>query len=198
MNDDSETKAAPRIVRCDGDGLRAAADALLSGGVAVVPTDTVYGLAAHPDRPSAVARLYSIKGRDEGKPIALLASDAAAVERFGFPLKGRAAELAQLWPGALTLVVESPDGSRTEGFRVPAHEWTRRLIAECGGVLRVTSANESGRSDAVDAASAAASVGRLADVVADGGPSPVGVPSTVVRVAADGSIRILRQGAIAL
>ena len=79
-----------RIVKCDEAGLEECAKALLSGGVAVIPTDTVYGLAAHPSFPDAVERLYTIKGREAKKPIALLASDADAVERFGYPIAGRA------------------------------------------------------------------------------------------------------------
>ena len=94
-----------KIVRCDEAGLEETAAVLLAGGVAVIPTDTVYGLAAHPAFPAAVERLYTIKGREAKKPIALLASDAEAVERFGFPLTGRARELVRFWPGALTLVI---------------------------------------------------------------------------------------------
>lgn len=173
------------------DPYAAAARTLNRGGVAVIPTDTVYGIAARPDRPAAVSRLYSIKGRDAGKPIALLASDVAAVEKFGFKLEGRARELAEKhWPGALTLVVGG------EGFRVPDHEKTRRLIAECGGVLRVTSANLSGRQPAADAKRAFAEVGLTADCTIDDGVSPGGVPSTVVRVLADGSLEVLRRGAV--
>jgi tRNA threonylcarbamoyl adenosine modification protein (Sua5/YciO/YrdC/YwlC family) len=173
------------------DPYAAAAGILNDGGVAVIPTDTVYGLAARPDRPSAVARLYSMKGRDADKPIALLASDLAAVERLGGRLEGKARELAlKHWPGALTLVVGG------EGFRVPAHEKTRRMIAMCGGLLRVTSANISGRSPAVDAAHAFAEVGLVAECVIDDGISPGGVPSTVVKVLEDGSIEILRRGAL--
>lgn len=183
-----------RIVRCDEEGLAAAAKVLCGGGVAVIPTDTVYGLAAHPGSPAAVERLYAIKGREARKPVALLAADADAVARFGFRLSGEAAALARRWPGALTVVVSN--GSATEGFRVPDHEWTRRLLAECGGVLRVTSANLSGRRDATDAQAALADVGLSADIVVDGGTSPGGVPSTVARVSADGSVEILRQGAV--
>jgi L-threonylcarbamoyladenylate synthase len=173
------------------DAYAEAAGILNGGGVAVIPTDTVYGLAARPDFPAAVERLYTIKGREEGKPIALLASGPDAVERFGGRLEGRARELAlKHWPGALTLVVGG------EGFRVPAHEKTRRLVAECGGVLRVTSANISGRSPAVDAARAFAEVGLTADCVVDDGVSPGGVPSTVVRVLPDGSLEVLRRGAV--
>lgn len=83
-----------------------------------------------------------------------------------------------------------------EGFRVPAHDWTCRLLAKCGGVLRVTSANLSGGCPATDAPQALADVGLSADVVVDDGVSPGGVASTVVRVCAGGEIEVLRKGAI--
>ncbi len=169
------------------------AAALLSGGVGVIPTDTVYGVAAHPGNASAVERLYTVKGRDGGKPIALLASDADAVARFGFPLGGKAAELAgRGWPGALTLVVENSSG-RTEGFRVPAHEWTRKLLAKCGGVLRVTSANISGRCAAANAADALAQLGDSIDFIVDDGPSRIGTASQVIKVSPSGETSILRK-----
>ena len=170
-----------------------AAEVLNGGGVAVIPTDTVYGLAARPDFAEAVDRLYTIKGREAKKPIALLASDVAAIELFGYPIEGKARELAEKhWPGALTLVVGK------EGFRIPDHAETRELIAACGGVLRVTSANLSGRRPATDAPQALRDVGLSADYVVDDGVSPGGVPSTVVRVRDDGSIEVLREGAIRL
>ena len=170
-----------------------AVEVLNRGGVAVIPTDTVYGLAARPDFEEAVDRLYTIKGREAKKPIALLASDVEAIARFGYPVEGKAKELAaKYWPGALTLVIGD------EGFRIPDHAETRELIAACGGVLRVTSANLSGRRPATDAPQALADVGLSADYVVDDGVSPGGVPSTVVRVAADGSIEVLREGAIRL
>ena len=178
-----------RLVKCDDAGLAETAAVLNSGGVAVIPTDTVYGLAAHPSFPAAVSRLYAIKAREAAKPIALLASDAEKAESFvgGFPEGAKA--LARHWPGALTIVAKG------EGLRVPDHNWTRRLIAACGGTLRVTSANLSGQRPATDAPAALADVGLSADIVADDGVSPGGVPSTVVRVS-DGATEILRQGAI--
>lgn len=182
-----------RILPCNDAALDEAAAVLNAGGVAVIPTDTVYGLAAYPGFPDAVERLYTIKGRESGKRIALLASDAAAVETFGFPLPEKAAQLAgRHWPGALTMVLGD------EGFRVPDHDWTRRLLAKCGGVLRVTSANLSGGSPATDAPQALADVGLSADLVVDDGASPGGVASTVVRICADGEIEVLRKGAIAI
>lgn len=188
-----------RLVPCDETGLAEVAAVLNAGGVAVIPTDTVYGLAAHPAFPDAVERLYTIKGRAAKKPIALLAADVAAVERFGFPLTDEARQLGeQHWPGALTLVVEKPDGAAAEGFRVPNHDWTRQLLRLCGGVLRVTSANLSGRRPATDAPAALADVGLSADIVVDDGISLGGVPSTVVRIASGGNLQILRAGAVAL
>jgi len=175
--------------------LRQAAAQLLAGGVVVIPTDTVYGLAAHPTQAAAVQRLYTIKGRPENKPIALLAADTNAITRFGARLSPVAEKLATaFWPGALTLVLACAQGP-DEGFRVPAHEWTRTLLAACGGVLRVTSANLSGSMPAVRAVAALQSAGLAADLVIDDGDSPGGVASTVVRVIED-RVAILRAGAI--
>ena len=175
-------------VRADEAGLAAAARTLNAGGVAVIPTDTVYGLAARPDFPEAVRRLYTIKGRAEGKPIALLAADADAAARF---VGAAAADAGRRhWPGELTVVAQG------EGVRIPDHAWTRRLIAACGGALRVTSANLSGQRAATDAPQALADVGLSADLVVDDGVSPGGVPSTVVRISPDGSSEILRPGPI--
>ena len=190
-----------RIVKSDEEGLEAAAKVLLAGGVAVIPTDTVYGLAAHPDFPEAVDRLYTIKGREAKKPIAMLASDVEVVERFGYQITGKACELVKHWPGGLTLILakstlnSKPSTlSSAEGFRVPDHGWTRRLLAKCGGLLRVTSANLSGQRAATDAPAALADVGLSADIVVDDGISPGGVPSTVVKVDG-GHIEVLRLGA---
>ena len=174
-----------RIVKCDDEGLEAVAEILVAGGTAIVPTDTVYGLAAHPDFPAAVEKLYSIKGRVGNKPIAVLASGFEAAAAFVGGLDGEAAELArQNWPGALTIV------TRGEGLRVPDCEWTRRLISRCGGALRVTSANRSGEPPALDFAVAAALEGP--DIAADGGRSPGGRASRVVRVLPSGGTEILR------
>ena len=178
-----------KAVQADEAGLAAAAETLLAGGVAVIPTDTVYGLAAHPGFPAAVERLYAIKARDAHKPIALLASDADGAAKF---VGAEAAAVGRPhWPGALTVVAQG------EGVRVPDHGWTRRLIARCGGVLRVTSANLSGRRAATDAEDALKAVGLSADLVVDGGVSPGGTASTVVKVE-DGRLEVLREGPVKL
>ena len=175
------------LVKANADGLEDAARVPNAGGVVVIPTDTVYGLAAHPSFPEAVERLYTIKGREAKKPIALLAADECAVREFGYEIPEM---LAKHWPGALTVVVGP------EGFRVPDHAWTRELLRRCGGVLRVTSANLSGQRAATDAPQALADVGLSADLVVDDGISPGGVPSTVVRVCANGAVEVLRSGGV--
>ena len=182
------TSPTTRCVPADSAGLAAAARVLNAGGVCVIPTDTVYGLAARPDFPEAVRRLYTIKGRAEQKPIALLAADADAASGF---VGAVAAEVGRRhWPGALTVVAQG------EGVRVPDHAWTCRLISACGGALRVTSANLSGNVAATDVPQALADVGLSADLVVDDGVSPGGVPSTVAHIAPDGSVEILRPGPV--
>ena len=172
-----------------------AARVLLGGGVVIIPTDTVYGIAAHPGCADAVERIRVIKGRPTGKPIALLAADMEAVRAFGAALPPAARRLAEaFWPGALTLVL--PCGDTDEGFRVPDHDAVRGLLAACGGTLRVTSANLSGAMPAVSAVAALKDVGLDADVVIDGGVCPGGVASSVVRVDTDGAVMVLREGAI--
>ncbi len=176
------------LVRSDAEGLAAAVETLMSGGIAVIPTDTVYGLAALPSCAAAVERLYTVKQRDAKKPIALLACNGEGAAKF---LGERAAALgARYWPGALTVVAQG------EGVRVPNHEWTRSLIRACGGALRVTSANMSGQRPATDAEAALSEIGLSADLVVDDGMSPGGTASTVVKVADDGVLTILREGPV--
>lgn len=185
----------PPVLRASPENLSGAARLLCAGGVIVIPTDTVYGIAAHPDRPEAVARLSAMKGRPDGKPIALLAADAGAVRAFGARFPDGARRLADAcWPGALTLVLAC--GERWEGFRVPNHAFTRDLLTACGGALRVTSANLSGAMPATSATRALQDVGLVADQVLDDGLSPGGTASTVVKVEDDGTLTVLREGAI--
>ena len=175
--------------------LDSAANILRAGGVAVIPTDTVYGIAAKPDCASAVDRICTIKGRRSDKPIALLAADRESVMEFCKEVPEKAQRLMEAyWPGALTLVLPCGDGF--EGFRVPDHRQTCELIKACGGTLRVTSANLSGSMPALSAVEALKDVGLEADLVIDDGVSPGGVASTVVKIDAAGSITILREGAI--
>jgi L-threonylcarbamoyladenylate synthase len=175
--------------------LEKVAQVLCDGGLAIVPTDTVYGVAAHPSRAAAIEALYTVKGRPDHKPIPLLAASLEAVRAHGARCEDSAAILAAaFWPGPLTLVLPVDTGGE-EGFRVPAHPRMLALLHLVGGVLRVTSANRSGEPPATTAAEAAQALGPGVAAVLDDGPSPGGVPSTVVR-ARGAVLDILRPGAL--
>ncbi|MBL7076721.1 MAG: threonylcarbamoyl-AMP synthase [Kiritimatiellae bacterium] len=176
--------------------IEAAAAALRAGRLVVAPTDTVYGVCAHPDQPDAIERLFVVKGRPETKPIPLLLADAAAVEVIGAELSGAEQRLVDtFWPGPLTLIVDTPNG--TEGVRVPNHDDMRALLRAAGGVLRVTSANLSGEPPALTADQAREPLGDRVAMILDGGPVRGGVPSSVVRVSG-GKLDVLREGALSV
>jgi L-threonylcarbamoyladenylate synthase len=171
-----------------------AAAALTRGGLVIVPTETVYGLAADPRFPGAGTAIYAAKGRPDHKPVTLFAADVEQVKARGAVLGPAGEKLARaFWPGPLTLVVKTPDGFT--GFRVPDHAVPLALLRKVGSVLAVTSANRSGELPAVTAETAAAALGSKVEMILDAGPSPGGVPSTVVRVDGD-EVQVLRDGAI--
>jgi L-threonylcarbamoyladenylate synthase len=175
--------------------------ALLAGGVAGIPTDTVYGIAALPGDETAVRELARLKGRSEQQPIALLIDD---LDAFASNLDdpGAIEPARRFWPGALTVVVRVREGyaaavvtpERTVGARVPDDELARAVIRACGGALAVTSANRAGEPPATSAPAVAAIFGPEL-LVLDGGARDGGVASTVVDVTGD-EPRILRPGPI--
>ena len=176
---------------------------LRRGALVILPTDTVYGVAADPGMPgaprapgtpSAEERLCRIKRRPDNKPIALLAADGRQVEFALAELGVIGRALAdRYWPGALTMVLKT--GDTWEGFRVPSHPVTLAILKAMGGVLRVTSANLSGEAPALTATAAVAALGSAIELVVDAGPAPGGVPSTVVKIGR-GRCDVLREGAI--
>jgi L-threonylcarbamoyladenylate synthase len=198
-----------RIVRADSEGERVAAEWLRGGGVAVVPTDTVYGLAARPTDADAVQAVYRMKGRPEGMHLPVLAASLSQVRELGVAFTPGAEALARRWwPGPLTLAFafgpapDRPgwlDGRAEVAVRIPDHDFLRAVLAEAGPLL-VTSANPHGaptplRAEDV-AAALAGSVGSVDSVglIVDGGPLTE-VPSTLVRVS--GATPVLeREGAI--
>lgn len=169
--------------------------ALERGELIVMPTETVYGLAADPRVPGTVERIYAAKQRDRGKPLQILASGVEVIVAMGFTLSALEQRLAErFWPGALTLIVT--DGERSEGFRVPDLGIALDVIGRAGGALRATSANTSGEPAALTAEDAVACLGDSIAVVLDGGPIVGGVASTVARVNEQGEVEVLRDGGI--
>ena len=141
-------KVITRILRIDDDSegaLRAAAEVLLAGGVAAIPTDTVYGLAAVATKPEAVENLAEMKGRSKSQPIAVLVADAAQAESLVGELSDDAIALMDaFWPGPLTLVLPIASASAEThaaiGIRCPDHRWVRELASRVGPIA-ATSAN---------------------------------------------------------
>ncbi|MBM4345324.1 MAG: threonylcarbamoyl-AMP synthase [Deltaproteobacteria bacterium] len=190
------------IVLPDGPGLAAATDALRAGRLVVVPTETVYGLAADARDGCAVARIYEAKGRPRFNPLIAHVADLAAARQL-VVFDGAAYQLAEaFWPGPLTLVLPrladcpvsqlAGAGLPTLAVRVPDHPVALELLRAFGAPLVAPSANVSGRLSPTRAEHVA---GHLADLVLDGGPCRVGVESTIVQVVA-GRIRVLRPGGV--
>jgi L-threonylcarbamoyladenylate synthase len=182
--------------------LDAAIAALEDGQLVVVPTDTVYGVAAHPGVEGAVGRLFWVKGRPLDKAIPILGGtqdDLAKLARFD----DRATLLAkEFWPGPLTLVLARADGfdldlggneNETVAVRIPDHEISLQLL-ERTGPLAVTSANLSGEPAATTIAAARAALGSRVTVYLDAGETN-GMGSTVVSMIAEPVC--LREGDLA-
>jgi L-threonylcarbamoyladenylate synthase len=192
-----------KTVRADAAGAVAAAKVLRAGGVVVVPTDTVYGLAACPGDAGAVRAVFRAKSRPEGMHLPVLAASSEQVRDLGVAFTPSAAALARRWwPGPLTLAfgfdprARRPDwlvGRDEVAVRVPDHHFLRSLLAQTG-VLVVTSANPHGAPTPVVADDVVAGLGPSVDLVADGGRL-TDVPSTLVNVRGPAPV-IEREGAI--
>ena len=183
-------------VPADPAAIRRAADLLRAGELVVVPTETVYGVAARADSPDALAKLYAAKGRDEAKRVAHFAAGLAAVRAAGAQVDEIAARLAAaFWPGPLTLVLPNGAGG-WDGFRCPDHPVALAWLRELGAVVpAVTSANRSGQPPALTAPDAWAALAPHVALALDAGPVAVGAASTVVKISA-GTLEILRPGPI--
>jgi L-threonylcarbamoyladenylate synthase len=194
---------ALRIVRADREGVRVAAECLCRGGVAVVPTDTVYGLAARPAEAEAVRAIYRMKGRPEGMHLPVLAASMPHVHALSVAFTSGAEALARRWwPGPLTLAfgfepgLERPswlDGRTEVAVRIPDHDFLRKLL-ELTGVLVVTSANAHGAPTPRRARDVAVALGSSADLIVDGGELQ-DIPSTLVNVR-EPAASVEREGAI--
>lgn len=181
-----------------------AAAALKQGGLVIMPTETVYGLAADAAEARAVAAVYEAKGRPSFNPLIAHAPDIETARRIA-RFDDRAEALAEaFWPGPLTLVLPVADpaavcdlaraGLDTVAVRVPAHPVARALLQAFGGPLVAPSANRSGRPSPTTFEAAMEETGASAAAGLDGGPCRVGLESTVVALLDEA--RLLRPGAI--
>jgi L-threonylcarbamoyladenylate synthase len=182
----------------------AAVAAITSGRLAIVPTDTVYGLATTPHCEEPVRRLYRAKGREELQPTALVASDLELLFECVPELRGRSATMARaLLPGPYTLVLPNParryrwlSGATPDaiGVRVPDLDGPGREVLDRVGAYAATSANLPGKPDPTVLDEVPAELRALAEAVVDGGALP-GTPSTVLDLTGV-EPKVLREGAV--
>jgi len=170
----------------------------------VLPTDTVYGVAADSENPDALARLYAAKGRGEEKPLQLLLAEPGWLDQVAGSVSSEAKKLADaFFPGGVTLVVargaslrsEVVAGGTTVGVRVPAHEACLEVLRAFGRPVAASSANRSGGPSPKTAQEAIEQIGPAVALVIDAGPCPIGLDSTVIDATCS-PVRILRQGAV--
>jgi L-threonylcarbamoyladenylate synthase len=181
-----------------------AARVISTGGLIAFRTDTFYGLGADPLNREALAKIRELKGRDDNKPILLLISDMAQLDRF----VGEKSSIFGLiasghWPAPLTLIgpahpelpTELTAGTNTIGVRLPDDENVRALVRACGGGLTATSANVSGKLPARTVKEVKDYFPTGIDLIIDGGEVTATQPSTVVDVSG-AEARLIREGAV--
>jgi L-threonylcarbamoyladenylate synthase len=180
-----------------------AATAIRRGAIVAYPTETYYGLAVDALDAAALARLFALKGRGEDKASALLVSDFAMFAKLCAELPPQANALAALyWPGPLTIALPAraglPAAIVNDGCvaaRVSSHEVAHALVVAVGRPITATSANPSGLAPVRCPAELRALFPDGGFHLLDGGETPGGLPSTLVRIRA-GALEVLRQGAI--
>lgn len=176
---------------------------LKDGGIAVIPTDTLYGIVGSALLPDVVARIYKLKGRDEHKPFIILIDNIERLADFGVELSAdEAVKLGDLWPGPVTVILPIGDdyqadleylhrGTNTIAFRFPDSLELLELL-KITGPLVAPSANPQDAAPAQTIAEAEAYFGERIDTYVDGGEK-VGEPSTIVKFEG-GEVLVLRQG----
>ncbi|WP_213593551.1 L-threonylcarbamoyladenylate synthase [Paenibacillus woosongensis] len=186
--------------------IAAAAAVLAAGGTVAFPTETVYGLGANARSTAAVESIFAAKGRPSDNPLIVHIADMKQLDGLVAEVNETARALMEAyWPGPLTLVLPAAPGAvsprvtaglPTVAVRMPAHDVALRLIAAAGCPVAAPSANRSGRPSPTLAQHVGEDLAGVIDGIVDGGPTGVGVESTVVEAGADGTVTVLRPGGI--
>ena len=181
-----------------------AVELLKQGRLVAFPTETVYGLGADAWNPAAVRKLYSVKGRPADHPVIVHFASADKAFEWAREVPVSAKTLAKrFWPGPLTMILKrtpkAPDfitgGQDSVGVRVPSHPIAHELLAAFNGGVAAPSANRFGAVSPTTAAHVLADLGRDVDFVLEGGPTEVGIESTIVDLSGGAPV-LLRPGHI--
>lgn len=182
-----------------------AAEILKSGGIAAIPTETVYGLAANAYDVNAVRSVFLAKGRPQDNPLILHICSVEMLYDIAETVQPLALKLAQsFWPGPLTMIfprkhhvpAETCGGLDTAAVRMPNNKFTLKLIEKCGFPIAAPSANTSGLPSPTSAKHVYEDMSGKIPLIIDGGECRYGVESTVVCFENDDTVRILRPGAV--
>ncbi len=187
---------SPEVVR--------AVEVLRAGGLIGLPTETVYGLGADASNDLAVRHIFAVKGRPSTHPLIVHVASVERARAWALELTAAGEKLAHaFWPGPLTLIVKRSalasdavtGGQDTVGLRVPSHPLALELLEAFGGGVAAPSANRFGRVSPTTAAHVRSELGDEVDLILDGGPSQVGVESTIIDVTREPP-RLLRPGGV--
>ena len=185
--------------------ITAAAEILVRGGLVAIPTETVYGLAAHALDPVAVAGIFEAKNRPHFDPLIVHAAERDQIDELVTEIPAVALRLMEaFWPGPLTLVLPKRDcvpdlvtaGLPSVAVRIPDHPVAQQLLRHVGLPLAAPSANLFGRVSPTTAEHVSEQLADRIDLILDGGPCRVGLESTIVHVPAEGRPTLLRPGGV--
>jgi len=186
--------------------IQKAVQVLCGGGLAALPTETVYGLSADCENEAALAHLRAAKNRPDTQAISILVASLEKARQYATELPETAIELAQKhWPGPLTLVVKKSKavsdlvtaGGDTVGVRVPNHPLTLAILRELGRGLATPSANIAGAPSPTRVEDIDTELLKHIDIVVDGGPCTLGTASTIIDATGEKPV-ILRQGSLSV
>ena len=195
----------PNIIKAeDPTSVQRASEVLGNGGVVAIPTETVYGLAAAVNNPISLNKIFSVKDRPTTHPLIAHLSSFDQLHEWAINISDGAATVASAcWPGPLSILLKKSDklsfavtGNRdTAVFRVPANDFTRRLIDAIQVPLAAPSANRFGKVSPTTAQHVLDDLGGDVDLIIDGGPCTIGVESTIVDFTCNPP-QLLRPGGI--
>jgi len=188
-------------VNCDKEGIEKAAQIINEGGIAVFPTDTVYGIGCNPYNINAVKKIYEIKTRDFSKPLPVLVYSKELAEKIAHFNEFTRKIVDKFWPGPLTIILKVTDDKLKESLhlnnkiaiRVPNHICTLDLLEKCNFIVG-TSANVSGEISFTNADECFKKIGDY-DIFVDGGTITSKGESTIIDIEND-EIRIIREGSL--